>query len=190
MREFLGFIICSILGTIIIAVLVVITEFESCKAETKAEQRLEEIDKEIHTETFKAVAEPPRVVTEDVEETEDDGDPFTSIPLRLTQGEMDLLESIAMAEAEGEDSKGKALVMRVVLNRAIMDGKGLDEVIYKAGQFCTERMGIEPDEDCHEALALVIDGWDESQGALHFHSEKYPDYGEPLFQYGGHYFSK
>lgn len=189
MREFFGFVMCSIIGTIIIAVLVVITEFESCKAETKAEQRLEEIDKEIHTETFKAVTEPPRVVTEDVEETEDDGDLFTSIPLRLTQGEMDLLEGVAMAEAQSEDATGKALVMRVVLNRAIMEGKGLDEIIYKAGQFCTERMDITPDEDCHEALALVIDGWDESQGALYFHSEKY-HYGEPLFQYGGHYFSK
>lgn len=113
------------------------------------------------------------------------------MPLDLTQGEQDLLEQIAMAEAEGEGATGMALVMRVVLNRAELDGLPLDEVIYKPEQFATDSMGArEPSEECHKALAMIIDGWDESQGALFFSPNDYSKYGEPLFQYGNHYFSR
>jgi len=113
----------------------------------------------------------------------------TSQFVNLTYEEMDLLEAIAMAEARGEDSKGKALVMRVVLNRSLEKGKSIKEIIYAPNQFYTAGM-TEGDEGCHEALAMVMDGWDESQGALYFCSKGYSRYGEPLFQYGGHYFSK
>ena len=110
--------------------------------------------------------------------------------VNLTFEEMDLLESIAMAEARGEGSVGMAYVMRVVLNRSEKTGKSIREVIFAPNQFYTQGMGIEPSEECHEALAMIIDGWDESQGAIYFCSKGYSKYGEPLFQYGGHYFSK
>ena len=127
----------------------------------------------------------PVVVKEEVEQ------PFHEMPLDLTQGEQDLLEQVAMAEAEGEGATGMALVMRVVLNRADLEGLPLDNIIYKPSQFATDHMGEkEPSEDCHKALAMVIDGWDESQGAIYFNKGEYPNYGEPLFQYGNHYFSK
>lgn len=126
-----------------------------------------------------------------------DGDPDSMIPLlrdfsfvMLTHSEADLLEAVAMAEAEGEDAKGKALVMRVVLNRSLAWGQSIEEVIYKPNQFAVSRMDIEPSEDCHEALAMIVDGWDESEGALYFNAGKYSRYGNPLFQHGGHYFSK
>ena len=113
----------------------------------------------------------------------------TSQFVNLTYEEMDLLEAIAMAEARGEDSKGKALVMRVVLNRSLVKGKSIREIIYAPNQFYTAGM-TKGDDDCHEALTMVMDGWDESQGALYFCAGGYSRYGEPLFQYGGHYFSK
>jgi spore germination cell wall hydrolase CwlJ-like protein len=126
----------------------------------------------------------------------DDGDPDSDIPLlrdksfvKLTEEEIELLESIAMAEAEGEDTKGKALVMRVVLNRSLKREMSIEEVIFEPNQFATKRMGIEPSENCHEAMAMIVDGWDESDGALYFNNQGY-SYGEPLFKYGGHYFSK
>ena len=109
--------------------------------------------------------------------------------LILTFEEQELLEQIAMAEAKGEGSKGMALVMCVVLNRAKHDGLTIREVIYRPGQFYTA--GMEPgSEECHEALAMVMDGWDESQGALFFNKYGYRADAEPLFQYGNHYFSK
>lgn len=114
----------------------------------------------------------------------------TSQFVNLTFEEMDLLEQIAMAEAKGEGSKGMAFVMRVVLNRSLRDGMSVREVIYRPGQFYTA--GMEPGNDeCHEALAMVMDGWDESQGACYFAAGGWSNYGkEHLFQYGNHYFSK
>lgn len=109
--------------------------------------------------------------------------------LNLTFEEQELLEQIAMAEAKGEGSKGMALVMCVVLNRAKHDGQTIREVIYRPGQFYTA--GMEPgSEECHEALAMVMDGWDESQGALFFNRDGYRAGREPLFKYGNHYFTK
>ena len=113
----------------------------------------------------------------------------TSEYVNLTFEEMELLEQIAMAEAKGEGSKGMALVMCVVLNRSEKDGQSIREVIYRPGQFYTA--GMEPGSDaCHEALAMIMDGWDESQGALFFNGGGYRAGCEPLFNYGNHYFSK
>ena len=116
--------------------------------------------------------------------------PYLQMPVLLTLEEQDLLLRVAMAEAEGEDVKGQALVMRVVLNRCITSNKGVRAVIYQPKQFATNRMTLKPNEGAYEALSMVIDGWDESQGALYFCSKGYSKYGEPLFQHGGHYFSK
>lgn len=109
--------------------------------------------------------------------------------VNLTFEEMDLLEQIAMAEAESEDVIGKILVMRVVLNRSLRDGMSIKDVIYAPNQFYTR--GMKPgDEGCHEAIGMIIDGYDPSDGACYFSAGGYSRYGEPLFQHGNHYFSK
>ena len=110
-----------------------------------------------------------------------------------------MLMKIAMAEAEGESVEGKALVMLVVLNRVWSDGfpDTIEEVIFQPGQISPVREGgryftTEPNDECHEALEMVMKGWDESHGALYFescensswHSENL----EFLFQVGNHKF--
>ena len=91
-----------------------------------------------------------------------------------------LLCKIAMAEAESEGVKGKALVMLVVLNRVWSD------------EFPDT---VEPDEECYEALKLIqVDHWNESQDALYFESKSdskwHSENLEFLFKYGKHYFYK
>lgn len=88
-----------------------------------------------------------------------------------------LLAKIAMAEAESEDTKGKALVMLVVMNRVLDDEfpDTIKEVIFQKGQFSPIRNGrynrVEPNRDCYEALRLIRDkGWDGSEGATYFES--------------------
>ena len=78
---------------------------------------------------------------------------------------------LTMAEAGGEDLEGKALVMRVVLNR-VLDPEfpsTVEGVICQSGQFSPLSDGryfdMIPDDDCHIALAMVQGGWDESYGA-------------------------
>lgn len=110
-----------------------------------------------------------------------------------------MLAKIAMAEAEGEDVEGKALVMLVVLNRTKAEGfpDTVSDVIYEKGQFTPVANGrfqkVEPDKECFEALQLIVtDKWDESQGATYFESESsstwHRDNLNYLYSHGGHDF--
>lgn len=117
-----------------------------------------------------------------------------------------VLLKIAMAEAEGEDTEGKALVMLTVINRAWSEQNWLPDsipevVFQKIGgsyQFSTVRKGgrywtTEPNEDCYRALELVESGWDGSEGALYFESVSntsgwHKNNLEFLFRHGRHRF--
>lgn len=101
-----------------------------------------------------------------------------------------LLEKIAMAEAESEDTEGKALVMLVVLNR-VWDARfpdTIEEVIMQDGAFTPVSNGR------YDKVELItVEHWDESQGALYF--EKASDEStwhsrnlQKLFTHGAHTF--
>lgn len=88
----------------------------------------------------------------------------------------DILLKIAMAEAEGEGIEGKALVMRVVLNR-VADAEfpdSVEKVVFQAGQFEPVKddgryWNVEPDAECYKALYMVqCENWDDTEGALYF----------------------
>lgn len=111
-----------------------------------------------------------------------------------------LLEKVAMAEAESEDTEGKALVMLVVLNR-VWDARfpdTIEEVIMQDGAFTPVSNGrydkVEPDADCMKAMELItVEHWDESQGALYFEkaSDESTWHGrnlQKLFTHGAHTF--
>lgn len=111
------------------------------------------------------------------------------------------LAKLAMAEAESEDTEGKALVMLVVLNRVWDDEfpDTIEEVIFQKGQFSPISNGrydeVEPDEDCYRALQLIqTDGWDKSRGATYFESKSDSTWHSEnltfLFKHGKHYFYK
>lgn len=132
-------------------------------------------------------------------ETEDKG-------IDLDDSDAYLLAKIAMAEAEGEDIIGKALVIRTILNRVESDNAyfpdTVSEVIFQKDAFQKDaftptRNGrfekVEPNEDCYAALELIKEGWDDSHGALYFerntiketwHSRNL----EKLFVHGNHTF--
>lgn len=81
----------------------------------------------------------------------------------FSQEEEELLLQIAMAEAEGEPTEGKAMVMMVVLNRTNSDDfpDSIGEVIFQDGQFAVmEENGrfytTVPNEDCYGALMQVM----------------------------------
>ena len=122
-----------------------------------------------------------------------------STALEITAGDAEMLMRLAMAEAEGESVEGKALVMLVVLNRVRSEAfpDTVEAVIFQTNQFSVTVAGgrywtREPDEGCREALELVKQGWDESQGALYFESSNGSSWHsrnlEFLFQEGNHRF--
>lgn len=132
--------------------------------------------------------EPRAIVTEFVEfkaetapETDRERETHSLIASRDWDAEdSEILLRIAMAEAEGEPTEGKALVMLVVLNRVWTDGfpNSIEEVVMQHSGGCYQFSPVapggrywtkEPNEDCYRALEMVMyEGWDESNGALYF----------------------
>lgn len=112
----------------------------------------------------------------------------------------DILLRIAMAEAEGEGTEGKALVMKVVLNR--VESKefpdSVENVVFQPGQFEPvlddgRYWNVEPDAECYKALYMVqCENWDDTEGALYFSrtgsSPWMEDNTEYLFTVGNHSF--
>lgn len=123
----------------------------------------------------------------------------TKKPYMFSDKNAYLLMKIAMAEAEDENTEGKALVMRVVLNRVKSRGfpDSIKKVIYQERQFSPIANGrfdrVEPNKDCQKALDMIVeDGWDESRGALYFESKSKSTWHQDnlhfLFRHGNHYF--
>lgn len=149
----------------------------------------------------RAIMEVPKIYPEE-EKLEENAYQILAVPISLDAKESYLLAKIAMAEAEGEDVEGKALVIMVVLNRVWSDKfpDSIEEVIMQENQFSVTHEGgrwwtVEPDEDCYKALDMVIaEQWDGSQEALYFESEGkstwHQDNLEYLFKHGNHYFYK
>lgn len=149
----------------------------------------------LYADTGNGISEKEDIVVE----TEPQESQGTIESLCLNSEDAYLLAKIAMAEAEGEDVKGKALVIHVVLNRVWSDKfpDSIPEVIFQERQFSPVGNGrfdrVEPNRECYEALELIqLNQWDESQGALYFESDGKSSWHRNnlhfLFQHGNHYF--
>lgn len=115
----------------------------------------------------------------------------TSLYRAYTPRECELLERIARAEAGNQGVIGMALVIKVVDNRVQKTGKSVEEIIFSPRQFYVKGMPRSGNAESLEALLLVMNGWDESEGALYFCATGWSSCGkEHLFKYGDHYFSK
>lgn len=99
--------------------------------------------------------------------------------LTFTDEESQMLMKLAMAEAENQGTTGKALVMNVVHNRVMssefpdsIEGVIFEPVTDEYHQFSVIDDGrydaAVPDEECYEALEMVLNYWDDSNGALYF----------------------
>lgn len=152
------------------------------------------------------ITQTPEPTEEQIVETEPEETYETLVKSRDWSGEESyLLAKIAMAEAEGEDLEGKAHVIMVVLNRVWTKGfpGTIEEVITEehdgVHQFSVTMDGgrwwrVEPNEECYEAVELVMTGWDKSQGALYFESISDSTWHQKnlefVFKHGNHYFYK
>lgn len=105
-------------------------------------------------------------------------EPETTIPqpvVELTEEEKTMLLKLGMAERGREGcTECIALVMCTVLNRVEADrfGSSVKSVILAPEQFTPVMDGTydsaEPNQQCQDALDMVVYGWDESQGALFY----------------------
>lgn len=88
-----------------------------------------------------------------------------------------LLAKIAMAEAEGCDTKTKTLIIMCILNRVQSSEfpNTIKEVIFQKNQFSPIDDGrwdkVEPNKDCYDAVKAVMKAeYDYSDGATYFES--------------------
>lgn len=89
-----------------------------------------------------------------------------------------ILHKISIAEAGVKDVENMALIMLVILNRVSDDNfpSSIEDVVFQkvngVAQFTPTIDGnynnAEPNEKSKAAMELVLNGWDESQGALFF----------------------
>ncbi|MDF2473022.1 MAG: cell wall hydrolase SleB [Anaerocolumna sp.] len=125
----------------------------------------------------------------------------------LTQDEILILQRIVEAEATGEDIKGKMLVANVILNRVNDDSfpDTIEGVVFQQDgdtyQFSPIKdkryWSVNISQDTVTAVERVMQGEDDSQGALYFSARDKADKNsmswfdrnlEFLFEYGGHEF--
>ena len=114
--------------------------------------------------------------------------------------EYQMLAKIIMAEAGGEDLEGKALVANVIINRLVSPDfpDDIPGVLFQDKQFATvsnkSYFSAAPNDECYKAIDMVMDGWDESEGATFFEAESdstwHRDHLQFLFKHGNHYFYK
>ena len=124
-------------------------------------------------------------------ETEVKKDPYHG----LTKAEVELIAIVTMAEAEGECEKGKRLVIDTILNRVDSEHfpDNVYDVIYQKNQFTSMWNGRA--KRCYvkdDIFDLVLEELEKrtNKDVMFFCAGRYGDYGTPMFQVGGHYFSR
>lgn len=99
-------------------------------------------------------------------------EPETVYVYEFTEQEEWEMTHCAMLEGGNQGVEGIAMIYRVILNR-VESPKWPDnvhDVIFQPYQFSVaNRLSYaNPNDDCYTALELVKQGWDESNGVMHF----------------------
>ncbi len=109
--------------------------------------------------------------------------------------EIELIALVTMAEAEGETEKGQRLVIDTILNRVDSEHfpNTIHDVIYQKNQFTSMWNGRINRCYVKEDIVQLVKEEMQSRSytdVIFFSAGKYSDYGVPMFQEGGHYFSR
>ena len=115
--------------------------------------------------------------------------------LDITEEEIELIAMVTMAEAEAEPELGQRLVIDTILNR--VDGEHwpdtIEEVIYQPNQYTCmwngrlDRCEVK-DDICQLVREEVVNRTNSE--VVFFRTQRYSDYGTPMFKACCHYFSK
>jgi N-acetylmuramoyl-L-alanine amidase len=113
----------------------------------------------------------------------------------LSNGDIELIALVTMAEAEGESDEGKRLVIDTILNRVEHERfpDTVRDVIYQPNQFTSMWNGrVGRCEVKADICRLVIEETlsRTNSACVFFTAGGYGKYGTPMFHIGNHYFSK
>lgn len=196
-------ILCVAIAAAAIAAIAAFASFAASRNRIEAAEEMKEAEKRQAVDIVGFTTEKAAETAKAEPATEATTEPTLIKSLDWGAEDAYILAKMAMAEAEGEDTEGKALVILVILNRVWSEQfpDTILGVVSQKNAFTSYSNGrydrVEPDEDCMAALRLVESHWDESQGALYF--ERTPAEGEStwhsrnlekLFIHGNHTFYK
>lgn len=141
--------------------------------------------------TKKSTAYQPIVMTM---ESEPDEEEKINIVSPYTDDEIYLMALVTVAEAEGECEYGQRLVIDTILNRVDSEKfpDTVNDVVYQKNQFTSMWNGrIDRCTVTDYFIQLVKDECQNRSNSevVFFRTERYSDYGTPLFVVQDHYFS-
>lgn len=109
----------------------------------------------------------------------------------LSEEDQELLTRTVYLEAGNQDLKGKRLVVSVILNRVDSEEfpDTVEEVLGQDGQFQTYKHLKDAEPTWTDKLAVKMETEGRLNTGVYFFRTGHYGYGDPLFQYGDHYFS-
>ena len=154
------------------------------------------IDDQIKQLKSTIVASPRVLVTSAEENEEPNPEPeiLSEEPI-MSEDDIELIALVTMGEAEGECEEGKRLVIDTILNRVDYDlhfPNTVREVIYQRNQFeCVTNGRLNRcyvDEYFCQLVREELE-YRTNYDVMYFRTDRYGEYGTPMFQVGNHYFS-
>ncbi len=155
------------------------------KGETQAQGAQVQLDEEAMASFDESVAAMQNELASEIAEVELEARIAKELEekrISLSETDKNVLLRIVEAEATGEDIKGKMLVANVILNRVESDEfpDSVEAVVFQRKgskyQFSPIRDGryyeVSITDETREAVERVLNGEDESQGALYFMSRR------------------
>jgi len=121
--------------------------------------------------------------------------PLTANAKSIPEDDKNLLAKLCLAEAEGETTLGKRLVIDTVLNRVDSDDfpDTVEDVIFDPSQFTSVNNGRLKKCGLDDEIMNLIEEEIEcrtNEEVIFFNNTNYSSFGEPAFKHGNHYFSK
>jgi hypothetical protein len=109
----------------------------------------------------------------------------------LSEEDQELLTRTVYLEAGNQDLKGKRLVVSVILNRVDSEEfpDTVEEVLGQDGQFQTYKHLEDAEPTWTDKLAVKMETEGRLNTGVYFFRTGHYGCGDPLFQYGDHYFS-
>jgi hypothetical protein len=109
----------------------------------------------------------------------------------LSESDVEMLENVTYLEAGNQDLVGKRLVVSVILNRVDSEEfpDTVSEVLSQENQFTTYRHLNNASPTWQDKLAVQLEQERRLNTEVYFFRTNHYGCGDPLFQYGDHYFS-
>lgn len=112
----------------------------------------------------------------------------SSLRLQVNDEEFELMARVVMSESSILIFESKILVAETIINRSIIKNKSIKEIILEPSQFSLQDNG-EVSDECRRAVKVALSKKHFEEDIYYFCSDGYNQYGTPLIEVGGMFYS-